>query len=168
MAGRTSIQLVSVILQIEFEKGDPRDPINFSRRRKWAITLPATFFTFLSGAWPTNVGYITWTHRHLHLRISCHRLDVCSRMGIYGSRPQLHHVPSHHRVVDVHAWVLHRTSGHSFFQRRVWEAAAVSVHRRRFCAHAYDGCTVSFHDVLKAMHRISLSYATGPRISKRS
>ncbi|KAH8104030.1 MFS general substrate transporter [Cristinia sonorae] len=38
------------VLYIEFEKGDPRDPINFTRRRKWAITLPATFFTFLSAA----------------------------------------------------------------------------------------------------------------------
>jgi len=33
-------------LQIEFEKGDQRDPINFSRRKKWAITAVACFGTY--------------------------------------------------------------------------------------------------------------------------
>ena len=37
------------ILQIEFEEGDQRNPINFSRRKKWAITAVACFGTFLAG-----------------------------------------------------------------------------------------------------------------------
>ncbi|THH29519.1 hypothetical protein EUX98_g4679 [Antrodiella citrinella] len=42
--------LAEEVLYIEFEKGDPRDPVNFSRHRKWVITIPAVLFTFLSAA----------------------------------------------------------------------------------------------------------------------
>ncbi|OCH96367.1 MFS general substrate transporter [Obba rivulosa] len=34
-------------LYIEFEKGDKRDPVNFTHAQKWAITLAACFFTLL-------------------------------------------------------------------------------------------------------------------------
>ncbi|KAL4252903.1 MFS transporter superfamily protein [Abortiporus biennis] len=37
-------------LYVEFEKGDPRNPINYSYKRKWAITFAACFFTFMSAA----------------------------------------------------------------------------------------------------------------------
>ena len=37
------------ILQIEFEEGDQRNPINFSRRKKWAITTVASLGSFLAG-----------------------------------------------------------------------------------------------------------------------
>ena len=37
------------ILQIEFEEGDQRNPINFSRRKKWAITAVACLGSFLAG-----------------------------------------------------------------------------------------------------------------------
>ncbi|TCD71762.1 hypothetical protein EIP91_003105 [Steccherinum ochraceum] len=44
------------VLYIEFEKGDPRNPLNFTRRRKWAITIPAVLFTFLSAATASTYG----------------------------------------------------------------------------------------------------------------
>lgn len=37
-------------IYIEFDKGDRRDPINFTWKRKWAITATACFFTGLSAA----------------------------------------------------------------------------------------------------------------------
>ncbi|EPQ56672.1 MFS polyamine transporter [Gloeophyllum trabeum ATCC 11539] len=37
-------------IYVDFEKGDPRNPINFSRTRKWVLTLCACFFTGLSAA----------------------------------------------------------------------------------------------------------------------
>lgn len=37
-------------LYVEFEKGDPRDPVNFTHRRKWMITGCAVFFTALAAA----------------------------------------------------------------------------------------------------------------------
>ena len=36
-----------LLFQIEFEEGDKRNPINFSRRKKWAITAVACFGTFI-------------------------------------------------------------------------------------------------------------------------
>ncbi|KAJ3568995.1 hypothetical protein NP233_g5354 [Leucocoprinus birnbaumii] len=38
------------VLWVEYEPNDPRQPINFSRSKKWAITLVACFATFLSGS----------------------------------------------------------------------------------------------------------------------
>ncbi|KAF5362093.1 hypothetical protein D9756_002704 [Leucocoprinus leucothites] len=38
------------ILWVDYEPHDPREPINFSRRKKWAITLVACFATYLSGS----------------------------------------------------------------------------------------------------------------------
>lgn len=35
--------------QIDFEKDDPRNPLNFTTKRKWAIAMCAIFFTGLSG-----------------------------------------------------------------------------------------------------------------------
>ncbi|KAJ3477006.1 hypothetical protein NLI96_g10762 [Meripilus lineatus] len=46
----TPIEKEQEPLYIEFEKGDPRNPINFSYRRKWVITTTACFFTALSAA----------------------------------------------------------------------------------------------------------------------
>ncbi|KDQ50141.1 hypothetical protein JAAARDRAFT_186488 [Jaapia argillacea MUCL 33604] len=40
----------SEILYVDFEKGDTRNPQNFSWRRKWTITLTACFFTAISAA----------------------------------------------------------------------------------------------------------------------
>ncbi|EKM50095.1 uncharacterized protein PHACADRAFT_264625 [Phanerochaete carnosa HHB-10118-sp] len=37
-------------LYVEFEKGDPRDPMNFTKRRKWMIAGCAILFTALSAA----------------------------------------------------------------------------------------------------------------------
>ncbi|TFK52049.1 MFS general substrate transporter [Heliocybe sulcata] len=37
-------------IYVDFEKDDPRNPANFSRRRKWMITFCASFFTGLSAA----------------------------------------------------------------------------------------------------------------------
>ncbi|KAK0444803.1 MFS polyamine transporter [Armillaria borealis] len=42
-------------LYVEFEIGDPRNPINFSRRRKWAITVLSSFATLLAAS--TAAGY---------------------------------------------------------------------------------------------------------------
>ncbi|KAK0497399.1 MFS polyamine transporter [Armillaria luteobubalina] len=42
-------------LYVEFERGDPRNPINFSRRRKWAITVLSSFSTLLAAV--TAAGY---------------------------------------------------------------------------------------------------------------
>ena len=37
-------------MQVEFEQGDPRNPENFTKTRKWTITLTAIAFTAISGA----------------------------------------------------------------------------------------------------------------------
>ncbi|KAF4576949.1 hypothetical protein EYR36_004933 [Pleurotus pulmonarius] len=44
---------------IDFEEDDPRNPMNFTRRRKWAITLVASTFTILasSAAGAYNMGF---------------------------------------------------------------------------------------------------------------
>ncbi|KAK0488558.1 MFS general substrate transporter [Armillaria novae-zelandiae] len=42
-------------LYVEFEIGDRRNPINFSRRRKWAITVLSSFSTLLAAS--TAAGY---------------------------------------------------------------------------------------------------------------
>ncbi|KAK0189257.1 MFS polyamine transporter [Armillaria mellea] len=42
-------------LYVEFEIGDLRNPINFSRRRKWAITILSSFATLLAAT--TAAGY---------------------------------------------------------------------------------------------------------------
>ncbi|PBK98999.1 MFS polyamine transporter [Armillaria gallica] len=42
-------------LYVEFEVGDPRNPINFSRRRKWAITVLSSFSTLIAAS--TAAGY---------------------------------------------------------------------------------------------------------------
>ncbi|KAF8799274.1 MFS polyamine transporter [Phlegmacium glaucopus] len=46
-------------IYIEFEEGDQRNPINFSRRKKWAITAIACFGTYLASAAASiyNMGF---------------------------------------------------------------------------------------------------------------
>ncbi|KAI0332771.1 MFS general substrate transporter [Cubamyces sp. BRFM 1775] len=39
-------------IYVEFEDGDSRDPQNFSRARKWAITFTASFFSIIVGTYP--------------------------------------------------------------------------------------------------------------------
>lgn len=36
-------------VQVEFDEGDPRNPANFSTKRKWTIASCAIFFTCLAG-----------------------------------------------------------------------------------------------------------------------
>ncbi|KAH8104996.1 MFS general substrate transporter [Phellopilus nigrolimitatus] len=52
------------ILYIDWEKGDARNPANFSRGRKWAITIAASVFTCLSAAGASTyaMGYTSMTH----------------------------------------------------------------------------------------------------------
>lgn len=38
--------------QVDFEENDPRNPINFTRTRKWVITLTTTAFLALAGDSP--------------------------------------------------------------------------------------------------------------------
>ncbi|TCD62574.1 hypothetical protein EIP91_006724 [Steccherinum ochraceum] len=38
------------VIYVEFEKGDTRNPVNFSRRNKWMIATPAILFTLISAA----------------------------------------------------------------------------------------------------------------------
>jgi len=45
--------LLNTSIKVEFEPSDPREPINFSAAKKWAITLVACFATFLTGIPPT-------------------------------------------------------------------------------------------------------------------
>ncbi|KAI0060642.1 MFS general substrate transporter [Artomyces pyxidatus] len=42
--------LTGVVHEIQYEEGDRRNPINFSKPRKWAITMVACMFTALSAA----------------------------------------------------------------------------------------------------------------------
>ncbi|OBZ74070.1 hypothetical protein A0H81_05937 [Grifola frondosa] len=50
-------------LYVEFDKGDKRDPVYFSKARKWAITLSASFFTLIvassSAAYPLGAPSMT-------------------------------------------------------------------------------------------------------------
>ncbi|KAJ3551754.1 hypothetical protein NM688_g4528 [Phlebia brevispora] len=49
-------------LYVEFEKNDPRDPMNFSKLRKWVIAITAISFTALSGQ---NSSSASGTHAHV-------------------------------------------------------------------------------------------------------
>ncbi|THG98765.1 hypothetical protein EW026_g3482 [Hermanssonia centrifuga] len=46
-------------LYVEFEKGDPRNPLNYTTKRKWVITMCAIAFTALSAASASsyNMGF---------------------------------------------------------------------------------------------------------------
>ncbi|CAL1715271.1 unnamed protein product [Somion occarium] len=69
-------------LYIEFEKGDPRNPINFTSRRKWIITLTACFFTALSAAaastynmgWPSMIRDLNCTEFQATIGLSLYCL----------------------------------------------------------------------------------------------
>lgn len=47
---RTQLSLLNFAApKIEFEEDDPRDPMNFSYGRKWAITVTASSFSLIAG-----------------------------------------------------------------------------------------------------------------------
>ncbi|PIL24914.1 MFS general substrate transporter [Ganoderma sinense ZZ0214-1] len=64
---KKSLDTLNEITYVDFDEGDPRDPANFSYRRKWAITVTASFFSLItassSGAYA--LGFPSMT-RDLH------------------------------------------------------------------------------------------------------
>ncbi|KZT53006.1 MFS general substrate transporter [Calocera cornea HHB12733] len=48
--GLCVVSWLTLKLQVEYEKGDPRNPFNFSRTRKWAMTAALVSFTALTAA----------------------------------------------------------------------------------------------------------------------
>ncbi|KAI5118253.1 hypothetical protein M0805_007502 [Coniferiporia weirii] len=56
--------LSSDVIYVEWEKGDPRNPANFSRTRKWIFTFIVSAFTGLSAAAASTyaIGYTSMTH----------------------------------------------------------------------------------------------------------
>jgi hypothetical protein len=47
-----------MIIQVEFEKSDPRNPLNYTRKRKWTITMCAVFFTAISGKLFLHIAFV--------------------------------------------------------------------------------------------------------------
>ncbi|KAA1468947.1 MFS general substrate transporter [Dentipellis sp. KUC8613] len=71
---------LTVRLQVEFEKDDRRDPANFSRTRKWAITMTACLFTCLSAtaASTYNLGFDTMTRD-----LNCTEFQATIGLSVY-------------------------------------------------------------------------------------
>ncbi|KAK7687738.1 hypothetical protein QCA50_008956 [Cerrena zonata] len=67
-------------LYVEFEKGDPRDPINFTQKRKWLITLTACIFTALSAATAStyNLGWPSMIRD-----LNCTQFQATLGLGLY-------------------------------------------------------------------------------------
>ncbi|KAG6846828.1 hypothetical protein H0H93_011533 [Arthromyces matolae] len=66
--------------QINFEEGDRRNPINFTRRRKWAITVMACIATFfassIAGAY--NMGFDSMTRD-----LNCTQFQATIGLSVY-------------------------------------------------------------------------------------
>jgi hypothetical protein len=110
------------IVQVEFAKGDQRDPANFSRRKKWTITIAASFLTLLaclSIHWPWRIMLLT-------VAILSNRCFVLRYgISIHDPRSELHRFPSHHRSQRLRPWIWCRPPRFGFPQRGVWKTASV-------------------------------------------
>ncbi|KAK0440945.1 MFS polyamine transporter [Desarmillaria tabescens] len=67
-------------LYVEFEVGDPRNPVNFSRQRKWAITVLSSFSTLLAAitAAGYNLGFDSMTRD-----LNCTRFQATIGLSTY-------------------------------------------------------------------------------------
>lgn len=68
------------IFYVEFEPGDKRNPANYTRRRKWAITLTACAFTLLSSsaAATYNMGFDSMTRD-----LNCTEFQATIGLSVY-------------------------------------------------------------------------------------
>lgn len=67
-------------IYVEFEPNDRRNPITYSRKKKWAITLAATYFTMLAAAaaGSYNMGFPTMIPE-----LQCTRLEATAGLSLY-------------------------------------------------------------------------------------
>ncbi|KAF7289098.1 Drug transporter [Mycena chlorophos] len=67
-------------LYVEFEPGDSRDPVNYSRSRKWAITAIACYSTFIAASTSSaySLGFSTMT-----TDLNCTELRATVGLSVY-------------------------------------------------------------------------------------
>ncbi|KIJ63081.1 hypothetical protein HYDPIDRAFT_29773 [Hydnomerulius pinastri MD-312] len=68
------------IIYVEFEDGDRRNPLNYSRVKKWAITLTACFFTGITGAASSSYSISTPS---MTAELHCTQLQATLGLGLY-------------------------------------------------------------------------------------
>ncbi|KAJ3715091.1 major facilitator superfamily domain-containing protein [Lentinula raphanica] len=66
--------------QIDFEPGDPRNPINFSRSKKWAITALACFSTLLASS---NASTYTLGFDSMIIDLNCTEFQATIGLSLY-------------------------------------------------------------------------------------
>ncbi|KAJ3975701.1 MFS polyamine transporter [Lentinula raphanica] len=67
-------------LYIDFEPGDPRNPINFSRSKKWAITALACFSTLLASS---NASTYTLGFDSMIIDLNCTEFQATIGLSLY-------------------------------------------------------------------------------------
>ncbi|EGN95145.1 hypothetical protein SERLA73DRAFT_125470 [Serpula lacrymans var. lacrymans S7.3] len=67
-------------LQVEFDEKDPRDPVNFSRSRRWAITITACAFTGIVAA--SSSSY-TMGYNSMIPELNCTEFQATIGLSVY-------------------------------------------------------------------------------------
>lgn len=147
-------RMIHETLSISVEGASGRSPYRLSSSHSYPVR-----FVRRSSAW-------RWTHPRPQLHTSCHRFDICARLGLYGPGSQLHALPGHHWVVYVYPRFRHCSAGGCLVQRGIRTAAALRLHSGCVCVDAFDGCIVRGCMI----HRLTFmltALAIGPKISKQ-
>lgn len=165
---RSSKWWLSPLLQVDFEEGDQRNPINFSRRKKWAITAIACFGTYLAckprvffffNGQPKNADKITNSG-------GCSCLWFGIQINDTGST--LHRVPSDHWLECIYVWVRCRPPRNGIFQWRVWPSTFIHRVWNRILPHVCNDCIVRWISITLWIIRLTFTFYPGQKISRRS
>lgn len=122
------------LLKIEFEQGDLRNPINFSRSKKWAITALACFSTLLackshcSRSRSFVLDNIYWSYIPWHSSSwssSLERKHLQPRFRFNDGRLELYRVSGNSRPQSLRVGIWYSSSCDGFFQRGSRKATVV-------------------------------------------
>lgn len=120
----------ALAVQVVFEEGDPRDPFQFSRRRKWAITWTACTYTLLV-SWALSCYSISIADIRADMGWS--RLGAAAGISVCVRFVSVHRAPARCSCLTNASFsqlclgVRPRTNGTSSNCRRVWPQCDVSL-----------------------------------------
>lgn len=124
-------------LQVDFKDGDERNPANFSRRKKWVITLHACFFTLLA----CELDFVS-RNPLIKTTYSVNGFRIQPGLPFYDARFELHRISSNHRIECLRARVWRCPSRDSVFQRRIWPVSLIYRLWNWVCYNVCDGWAV--------------------------
>jgi hypothetical protein len=112
---RHSTVLYLPFQQVEYEPEDPRDPINFSRAKKWTITVVASFSTLLTCASLSRGSYTQTKKKKIYSsNCSFYCIIICPGLSLIDAGSRYQPIRSNSRIQHVCPGVWCSTTSYRF------------------------------------------------------